>query len=155
LLKADFRCGLVEGKLVCGSKKSSSNKNDDDDDDNDDDKPKKQGVDAGLTECTIQAPGGGGGCKSGFKRVCEKLKSGKKCCGCVADKNAQPPKKEAEPGPAPNGWFCEADVTPGVHQSYAMSPLRASTEAQARAVFAQEVKDRNNTITGPVTRRPN
>ena len=31
----------------------------------------------------------GGGCKGGFKYVCEKLKSGKKCCGCVADKNAK------------------------------------------------------------------
>ena len=41
---------------------------------------------AGLSECTIQQPGGGGGCKAGFKRVCEKMKSGDKCCGCVPDK---------------------------------------------------------------------
>jgi hypothetical protein len=47
-----------------------------------------------LTECTIQQPGGGGGCKTGFKRVCEKLKSGKKCCGCVPDKSAQTPAGE-------------------------------------------------------------
>jgi hypothetical protein len=45
--------------------------------------------DAGLTECTIVQPGGGGGCKGGFKWVCEKMKSGNKCCGCVADKNAK------------------------------------------------------------------
>ena len=76
------------------------NKNDDDDDDNDhhgnDDhhnkKKKNTNDDTGLSECTIQGPSSGGGCKGGFKRVCEKLKSGKKCCGCVVDKNA--PKAE-------------------------------------------------------------
>jgi hypothetical protein len=45
--------------------------------------------DSGLTDCTIVSPGGGGGCKTGFKYVCEKMKSGNKCCGCVADKHAQ------------------------------------------------------------------
>lgn len=43
--------------------------------------------DSGLTDCTIVSPGGGGGCKTGFKYVCEKMKSGNKCCGCIADKN--------------------------------------------------------------------
>jgi hypothetical protein len=28
--------------------------------------------DSGLTECTIQEPGSGGGCKAGLKWVCEK-----------------------------------------------------------------------------------
>lgn len=63
---------------------------DDDHGDNDDHhhgKNKKHNDDAGLSECTIQQPGGGGGCKTGFKRVCEKMKSGNKCCGCVADKS--------------------------------------------------------------------
>jgi hypothetical protein len=45
--------------------------------------------DTGLTECTIQQPGSGGGCKGGFKWVCEKLKSGNKCCGCVPHKGSQ------------------------------------------------------------------
>jgi hypothetical protein len=45
--------------------------------------------DSGLTDCTIVSPGGGGGCKTGFKYVCEKMKSGNKCCGCVADKHAK------------------------------------------------------------------
>jgi len=45
--------------------------------------------DSGLTECTIQEPGSGGGCKAGLKWVCEKMKSGNKCCGCVADKNVK------------------------------------------------------------------
>ena len=47
-----------------------------------------------LTECTIQGPNSGGGCKTGFKWVCEKMKSGKKCCGCVADKTAPTPAEE-------------------------------------------------------------
>ena len=68
-------------------------KNDDDDDDNNNDdnhhgKGKKNNDgDAGLSECTIIQPGGGGGCKTGLKWVCEKMKSGNKCCGCVADKS--------------------------------------------------------------------
>ena len=45
-----------------------------------------------LSECTIQSAGGAGGCKGGFKYVCEKMKSGKKCCGCVPDKSAKAPK---------------------------------------------------------------
>jgi hypothetical protein len=45
--------------------------------------------DSGLTECTIVQPGGGGGCKTGFKYVCEKLKSGNKCCGCVPHNGSQ------------------------------------------------------------------
>jgi hypothetical protein len=48
---------------------------------------------SGLAECTIQGAGGGG-CKVGFKQVCEKLKSGKKCCRCVPDKNAKAPSAE-------------------------------------------------------------
>jgi hypothetical protein len=44
--------------------------------------------DSGLTECTIVQPGGGGGCKTGLKWVCEKMNNGNKCCGCVADQNA-------------------------------------------------------------------
>ena len=42
-----------------------------------------------LTQCTIESSGGGGGCVSGLKRVCQKLKNGDKCCGCVPDKNAK------------------------------------------------------------------
>ena len=61
-------------------------------------KKQKHGGDDGggqseLSECTIQSPGGGGGCKGGFKYVCEKMKSGKKCCGCVPDKRAKPSKE--------------------------------------------------------------
>jgi hypothetical protein len=50
---------------------------------------------AALTECTIQSSGGGG-CKGGFKRVCQKLKNGDKCCGCVPDKNAKTQQPQAK-----------------------------------------------------------
>ena len=45
--------------------------------------------DAGLSSCTIELSGGGGGCGGGLKRVCKTI-GGKKCCGCVPDKNAKP-----------------------------------------------------------------
>jgi hypothetical protein len=93
--QAKEKCVKVDGKRVCfegGVKKKNDDDDDDNGDDDDDDKPKKKqkkDVDTGLTECTIQQPGGGGGCKTGFKQVCEKMKSGKKCCGCVPDPNAK------------------------------------------------------------------
>lgn len=96
-LQAGLKCGLVNGRIVCGDKKSSGQHNDDDHQGNDDDddhhkkgKNKNTDDDAGLSECTIQGANSGGGCKGGFKWVCEKMKSGKKCCGCVVDKNAKP-----------------------------------------------------------------
>ena len=53
------------------------------------------------------------------------------------------------------GFFCEADVTPAGHETYAMAPQTASTEAQAHDVFLATVKSHNNTLTGPVTCKPN
>ena len=75
-----------------GKKSSKKHKNDDDDDDDDHrnkgkGKGKGKQEDSGLTECTIQTPNSGGGCKNG-KWTCEKMKSGKKCCGCVPNKTA-------------------------------------------------------------------
>ena len=96
-LQAGLKCGLVNGELKCGDSNSSGKHHDDNDDQqvNDDDhhhkKKKNNGDDTGLSECTIQGANSGGGCKGGFKYVCEKLKSGKKCCGCVGDKNAAQP----------------------------------------------------------------
>jgi len=94
VVQVGFNCGLVDGKLVCGGKKSHTQGSDEADDsansDHHDKKGKKDGSDKPeLTECTIQESKGGGGCVTGFKHVCEKLKNGKKCCGCVPDKNAQ------------------------------------------------------------------
>jgi hypothetical protein len=61
--------------------------------------------DSGLTECTVVQSGGGGGCKTGFKYVCEKLKSGNKCCGCVAYNNAK--QAPAQGGEKKDGWLYE------------------------------------------------
>ena len=142
IVLADLKCGLVNGKLVCGTTKDHKNRDDDDDDDDDDHddhkhkdkdkgkatsqadckkgtcfacggafpgcscrkaycddfKPQKESKDKKekpeLSECTIQGPNSGGGCKTGFTRVCEKMKSGKQCCGCVADKTAPAPAEE-------------------------------------------------------------
>jgi hypothetical protein len=63
-------------------------------------KKKNHDQESGLTECTIQSAGSAGGCKNG-KWTCEKLSSGKKCCGCVPTqdstaKNWVDTQKEAE-----------------------------------------------------------
>jgi hypothetical protein len=104
VVQAGFKCGMVEDKLVCGKTQGDgSQKGDDDDHHGKHSKGKgTTGKDSGLGECTIQQPGSGGGCKTGFKRVCEKLKSGKKCCGCVPDPKSKPdPKPEPKPEPKP------------------------------------------------------
>jgi hypothetical protein len=77
----------ADQSLLVKIKKNKKNDDDHDDDNHGANKNKKD--DTGLSECTIQQPGGGGGCKGGFKQVCEKLKDGKKCCGCVPDKNSK------------------------------------------------------------------
>jgi endosialidase-like protein len=91
--RVGFGCNFINGKLVCGKSESSD---DADDDSGDHQKKKAKDTDSELTECTIQQGPGGGGCVKGFKHVCQKLKSGKKCCGCVPDKNAQAPANAPE-----------------------------------------------------------
>jgi hypothetical protein len=107
-LQAGLKCGLVNGQLVCGNKSGGKHKDDDDDQQGDDDnhhkKKKNTDDETGLSECTIQGPNSGGGCKGGFKYVCEKMKSGKKCCGCVVDKNA----KKAEPEEMACCWIASS-----------------------------------------------
>jgi len=98
-----FGCNFVNGKLVCGKSESGDN---DGDDSGDHPKKKAKDGDSELTECTIQQGPGGGGCTTGFKHVCEKLKSGKKCCGCVADKNAQAPAPAPAEAPKPDQFCC-------------------------------------------------
>jgi hypothetical protein len=43
-------------------------------------------ADNGLEQCTIVSKGGGMGCVAPQKLVCQKMKNGQKCCGCVGDK---------------------------------------------------------------------
>ena len=65
-------------------------------------KKKNKDSAAELTQCTIVGPNDAFSC-SGQKRVCQKLKNGKKCCGCVADENAKAsqPDKTTTQGQAP------------------------------------------------------
>ena len=95
-------------------------------------KKKNTDEDTGLSECTIQQPGGGGGCKGGFKRVCEKLKSGKKCCGCVVDPNAKPQDKPAgtQAQPVAHEVCCVAHFPDG----NVSEKVCKDTEAEARAI---------------------
>ena len=93
-LQVHLNCGLVHGHVVCGNTTSSGKHQDHNDHDHGKDKKKHTDDASGLTQCTIQQPGGGGGCTGGFKRVCEKMKNGKKCCGCVPDRHAQAPTGE-------------------------------------------------------------
>ncbi len=142
-LQAGLRCGLVNGQLVCGNK--SGGKHQDDDDDDNDDKGKKKKTnddDSGLTECTIQGANSGGGCKGGFKYVCEKMKSGKKCCGCVVDKNAK-----SVDQPQKSTWKC-TDAA-GVSQE-----SDAENAAEARASFDRFIGAYKLTAKPPVICSP-
>ena len=141
LLEAGLRCGLVNGQIVCGDKKSSG-KHQDDDDDHHKGKKKTNDDASGLTECTVQGANSGGGCKGGFKYVCEKMKSGKKCCGCVVDKNAKPAEQ-----PQKSTWRC-TDAA-GVS-----APSDAENEAEARASFDRFVAAYNLTAKAPVVCSP-
>lgn len=87
--------------------------------------------DSGLTDCTIVQPGGGGGCKGGFKYVCEKMKSGDKCCGCVADKNA----KQA---PTQAGQKAEDNVLWGDY--FQTDPQQAPAQGQDPGTDASQQK---------------
>ena len=161
VVPAGFNCGLVNGKFVCGDKKSHTEDSDDADDDADSDHHKKKGKKndddaAELTECTIQQSEGGGACVTGFKHVCEKLKNGKKCCGCVPDKNAQAPAGAAGPAPVVQ-ICCNANLTgPGngpVICSTDNTP--PSTEAEMRALFEKQFPDKAATTCAPECLSPN
>jgi hypothetical protein len=142
LIQVDSKCKKVDGKLV-GDCKKNGKKHRDDDDDDDDHHKKGKGKgkgkqDTGLSECTIQTPNSGGGCKTGFKRVCEKMKSGKQCCGCVADKSV--PGGGNEP---PKDTFCctavPSDGTPTatvckVGQKEAFKAAHAAVTANGKTV---------------------
>ena len=140
-LQAGLNCGLVNGQFVCGNTKSSGKHHDDNDDDGKEEKKnsddnKNSDDDTGLTDCTIQQPGGGGGCVTGLKYVCEKLKNGKKCCGCVVDKNAPAPKK-ADDKPQILPFACTSKVqTPsGSTFDNRRAGIPAASNAEARLLY--------------------
>lgn len=142
-LQVDLKCGLVNGKVVCGNKNSSGkHRNDDDQQGNDDEhhhkkKKKNNDDDTGLSECTIQGANSGGGCKGGLKYVCEKLKSGKKCCGCVVDKNAKPTNTPPVEKTAALVFACTSDVEApdGRVVANRRAGIRAASAEEARIIY--------------------
>lgn len=131
-------------------------------------KNKKNDDAAELTNCTIGGADMGGGCKSGLKWVCQKLKGGKKCCGCVVDKSikkcqlpgqvGEPPNCKCPQGtelkgskgcmPEVNRWVCEAKATgPGLNTG----AYDAVSEGDAVTQFVQEMKRLKAESTGPIT----
>ncbi|HZP07738.1 hypothetical protein [Methyloceanibacter sp.] len=68
-------------------------------------KKKNKDNDAQLEQCTI-VKSGGMGCVAPQKLLCQKMKNGKKCCGCVGEKNAKEAPKET-PKDTPIKDFCE------------------------------------------------
>lgn len=92
---------------------------------------------AALSECTIIQPGGGGGCTAPLKWVCEKMKGGKKCCGCVGDKNAAPAKK-ADDKPQLLVFACTASVQTSdgrVFDDNRKAGIRAASAEEARVIY--------------------
>jgi hypothetical protein len=105
-----------------------------------------------LTNCTIQS-GGGGGCKTGFKYLCETLKNGKKCCGCVVDKNAKPEIKPGSAQPQALAVFaCESDVetTDGRIIPNRKAGIKAANDTEARIIYMTSLPQ-GVPLRGPVT----
>jgi len=160
-----FGCNFVNGKLICGKSESGDDADDEDnpkhmqgdEDDNHKHKKNAKDTDSELTECTIQQGPGGGGCVKGFKHVCQKLKNGKKCCGCVPDKNAQAPAGGAGTAPAVVRICCDANLSgPGngpVICSTDNTP--PSTEAEMRALFEKLYPGKAATTCAPECLSPN
>ncbi len=76
-------------------------------------------------------------CKTGFNRVCETLKSGKKCCGCVPDKNAKPENKEGADEAQALMFACTSNVEipDGSIIANRKAGIRAASEAEARIIY--------------------
>jgi hypothetical protein len=95
---------------------------------------------AQLEQCTI-VKSGGMGCVAPQKLVCQKLKNGQKCCGCVGDK----------PAPRPMDYYeCHAAVLP---QSVAGRSISSPEpdESTARTKFLAALAEEKLTLNGPVT----
>lgn len=100
--------------------------------------------DAQLEQCTI-VKSGGMGCVAPLRLVCQKMKNGQKCCGCVGEKAA---KKQTPP---PMDYYeCSAAVLP---QSVARRSISSPEpdEATARTKFLATVAEERLTLNGPVT----
>ena len=119
---------------------------------------KKKNKDSGaeLTQCTIVGPHDAFSC-SGQKPVCQKLKNGKKCCGCVPDKNAQAPAGGAGAAPAVVRLCCDANLSgPGSGPVFCSTDnTPPSTEAEMRALFEKQYPGKAATTCAPECLSPN
>lgn len=121
---------------VISIKKKHKHQDDDDDDANNDDN--------GLEQCTI-VKSGGMGCVAPQKLVCQKMKNGQKCCGCVGEKAAK-----TQTPPLMDGYRCEAMVLPQSVAGFQRSS-REPDEATARTNFLAALAESKLTLNGPVT----
>ncbi len=110
-----------------------------------------------LTQCTIVSDKGGMGCVAPQKLVCQKMENGKKCCGCVPDKNAQAPAGGTGPAPAVVQICCNANLTgPGNGPKICSTDnTPPSTEAEMRALFEKLYPGKAATTCAPECRSPN
>ncbi len=107
--------------------------------------------DTALSECTIIQPGGGGGCTVGLKWVCQTMKSGNKCCGCVVDKNAPPPKKvDAKPQLLLFACTSNVRVPDGREFADRKSKIGAANDTEARMIYMARL-GQGVVLLGPVT----
>ena len=159
-----FKCGMVNGKLVCGNTKGNENRGDDDDDD--DDRPKKSKDKVIPKTCGKKV-----NCEAGFVKLEKPNKYG--AC-CEAREGLPPPKQqEAEkckfPGEvgAPN-CHCPKGTTFLGYKGCVANPHwtctgmvkdrgpthwteRAVSEADARASVLQQLKSQNRTLVGSLS----
>lgn len=142
---AQVAASVVKGNLAVPSsgllvkikhKKQHNKNNKNHNDDNDDQSSSDNQDNAGLSDCTIIQPGGGGGCTVGRKWVCETMKSGAKCCGCVVDKNAPPPKKvDAKPQLLLFACTSNVRVPDGREFADRKSKIGAANDTEARMIY--------------------
>jgi len=166
-----FKCGLVNGKLVCGDKQSGGNKQGGSKkQSNGDEKPKKAKDKAIPKTCGKKV-----NCEPGFVRLEKPNKYG----ACCEAREGLPPTKAAEPqkckfpgevGTPPNcscptgteflgykgcvktnSWGCMAKVASGGDVTMF---LTAPSEAGAKQVYVSRLKAENKTTpSGPITCR--
>jgi len=168
MVPVGFKCGLVNGKLVCGDKQGGGKKQSDDDDD--DDQPKKSKDKAIAKTCGKKV-----NCEAGLVKLEKPNKYGA-CCeareGLPAPKQQEaakckfpgeidPPNCRCPPGTTfigykgcvPQlGWSCTGMTKEGGPFE---SKFNAVSASDADAHVRNDMKNRNRTIVGQVNCEPN
>jgi len=110
-------------------------------------KQKNKDNGAQLEQCTI-VKSGGMGCVAPQKLVCQKMKNGQKCCGCVGDKPSGTAKTQTPP--LMDSYRCQAAVLPQSVSGFQRTS-REPDEATARTNFLAALAESRLTLNGPVT----